>query len=495
MLHVRGVHYDVGHEYEVGQGQSPGNTRPHFETAGVAADMAMIAGQLHANAVRVTGTDLSRVARAAGLALEAGLTVWFSPHPGDLAGDDIVGYLAKAARRAEELRSTTGSVVMVAGCELSLFCAGYLPGRTIDDRLNALTGVTVVPDLHASFSELPYALNTTLGQSVAAIKDHFRGPVTYASAPWEIVDWTPFDLVSVDLYRDSANAAGYRDSLRGYTRFGKPVVVSEFGCCTYAGAADAGGAGFMIFDYDAQPTKLKLKVTGLQRNEAEQSRYLSELLAIFDEEGIHGAFWHTFAGWGFPHRPNPQRDLDLGSFGLVKVIEAPSTDKQEFVLEPKAAFWALAAAYRNTLRDAGRTGRFVEVVRGEHEHLVRQATVSDADVVAELLDAFNREFDTPSPGTEVLAARLRHLIAGDHLVILLGGEPSVGVAVLSWRPSIWYEGPVVTLDELYVRPHMRGQRVGHAMLEAACRVARERGSLADAGNQRRWRGHRCSPFL
>lgn len=345
MVRVRGVHYDVGHTYDTGQGQGPASTRPHFDRVGVEADMAMIARQLHANAVRVTGTDLSRVAVAGALALETGLAVWFSPHPGDLAGDDIVSYLAEAARMAEELRSGAGSVVMVAGCELSLFCAGYLPGSTLGDRLEALTGTSYVPGLHASFGRLPRALDATLGQSVAAIKDHFHGPVTYASAPWETVDWTRFDLVSADLYRDSSNAAGYHGLLRSYARFGKPVVVSEFGCCTFKGAAGAGGAGFMIFDDETRPP-LKLKVTGLQRSEAEQARYLSELLATFEAEGIHGAFWHTFAGWTFPHRPDPRTDLDLGSFGLVKVIEAAATDSKAFVLEPKEAFWTLAVAYR-----------------------------------------------------------------------------------------------------------------------------------------------------
>jgi GNAT superfamily N-acetyltransferase len=104
--------------------------------------------------------------------------------------------------------------------------------------------------------------------------------------------------------------------------------------------------------------------------------------------------------------------------------------------------------------------------------------MADAAVVAEMLDAFNREFDTPTPGTEVLAARLRKLFAGDRLVALLGGEPAVGVAVLSLRSNVWYDGPVAALDELYVQPDMRGQRFGHAMLEAACRLARERGAEA-----------------
>lgn len=115
------------------------------------------------------------------------------------------------------------------------------------------------------------------------------------------------------------------------------------------------------------------------------------------------------------------------------------------------------------------------VVTG-HERPVRQAVASDAAVVAELLDAFNREFDTPTPGPAALTERLRQLIPGDEVVVLLAGEPAAGVAVLSFRPNVWHEGPSAVLDELYVRPDLRGQRFGHAMLEAACRLARERGA-------------------
>ncbi|MCM3887167.1 GNAT family N-acetyltransferase [Frankia sp. R82] len=110
------------------------------------------------------------------------------------------------------------------------------------------------------------------------------------------------------------------------------------------------------------------------------------------------------------------------------------------------------------------------------EHPVRLATTSDAVVVAELLEAFNREFDTPTPATPVLAARLRRLLALDCFVVLLGGEPAVGVAVMSLRPDVWSDGPVATLDELYVQPDLRGRRFGHAMLAAACHLAGERGA-------------------
>ena len=107
---------------------------------------------------------------------------------------------------------------------------------------------------------------------------------------------------------------------------------------------------------------------------------------------------------------------------------------------------------------------------------VRPATAAEAGVVATLLDDFNREFDTPTPGAQVLTARLRRLLAGEDLIALLAGDPAVGLAVMSFRPNPWYDGPVATLDELYVRPDLRGRRIGHALLEQACRLAREHGA-------------------
>jgi GNAT superfamily N-acetyltransferase len=109
------------------------------------------------------------------------------------------------------------------------------------------------------------------------------------------------------------------------------------------------------------------------------------------------------------------------------------------------------------------------------EHRVRRATVDEAATVATLLDDFNREFDTPTPGVEVLTERLRDLLAGDDVVSLLIGQPAVGIAVVSFRRNVWYAGPVALLDELYVRPNHRNRRLGHALLEAAGDLARQRG--------------------
>ncbi|MGI8815648.1 MAG: GNAT family N-acetyltransferase [Pseudonocardia sp.] len=105
----------------------------------------------------------------------------------------------------------------------------------------------------------------------------------------------------------------------------------------------------------------------------------------------------------------------------------------------------------------------------------RVATVAEAATVARLLDAFNREYRTPTPGPSVLATRLRRLLAGKDVVALLAGDPAFAVALLTLRPNVWYEAPVALLDELYVQPRLRGRGLGSALLAAAEAVVRERG--------------------
>ncbi len=103
------------------------------------------------------------------------------------------------------------------------------------------------------------------------------------------------------------------------------------------------------------------------------------------------------------------------------------------------------------------------------------ATVAQVAVVAGLLDAFNREYGTPTPGEVVLGTRLRRLLAGRQVIAVLTGDPAVGIALLSLRPNVWYDGPVAVLDELYIAPQLRGGGLGTALLKAAEAVVRQRG--------------------
>jgi hypothetical protein len=306
--------------------------------------------------VRVSGDDPQRLARAGEHALAAGLELWFSPVPINLVPGALPGYLARCAREAERLRrAAEGRVVLVLGCEISLWCAGFFPGGdSVLGRIAAVTDPALgsKPDVMAALADGLERARRAHRDIVRAAREEFAGPVTYAAAPWETVDWELFDLVSVDLYRDSTNAARYRDELRSYARFGKPVAVTEFGCCTYRGAADRGGLGWMITDLNSDPPF----IPGIyERDEGEQVRHLHDMLAVYEAESIDSAFWFTFAGFEQPRHPtDPHRDLDLASYGVVAVLDHErGTTYPDMAWEPKLVFGALAAAYAAPGRDRG----------------------------------------------------------------------------------------------------------------------------------------------
>ena len=83
------------------------------------------------------------------------------------------------------------------------------------------------------------------------------------------------------------------------------------------------------------------------RDEQVQATYLRELLDIFTTEGVDAAFVCTFVCYGWPHRSNPREDLDMASWGVVKVLEnRRGSTYPDMPWEPKAEFIALADFYQ-----------------------------------------------------------------------------------------------------------------------------------------------------
>ena len=330
----KGINYDTGF--------CPGgeNSRPHFDASVVGSEMRVIARELHCTAVRISGGEPARLSVAGELAAAEGLEVWFAPFPCELTTDELAPLFADCADRAEHLRRSGASVVLVLGCELTLFGAGFLPGGTVYERIQGLQSHG--PRLYAAFARLPGKLNGFLAATAEAARSRFAGPLTYASGMWEPVDWRLFDIVATDAYRDASNARTFRSELRKRLQHGKPLAVTEFGCCGYAGAADRGGMGWAIIDASADPPRLDGDYV---RDESEQVRYLAELTAIFAEEGVDLAFWFTFAGYPLVHDPEARRDLDMASYGVVRMLPGgPGSGHNGLGWEPKLAFRALAQA-------------------------------------------------------------------------------------------------------------------------------------------------------
>lgn len=107
---------------------------------------------------------------------------------------------------------------------------------------------------------------------------------------------------------------------------------------------------------------------------------------------------------------------------------------------------------------------------------MRRATPGDAPRVARLLHDFQREYDEPSPGVEMLEDRYEELIRNKDMIVLLVGESPDGFAQLRFRPWVYSAGLHSYLEELYVVPDLRGNGLGRALLDAALETARGEGA-------------------
>jgi ribosomal protein S18 acetylase RimI-like enzyme len=107
---------------------------------------------------------------------------------------------------------------------------------------------------------------------------------------------------------------------------------------------------------------------------------------------------------------------------------------------------------------------------------VRKATTSDAGDAARLMHAFNTEFEEPIDEPGVLERRYRDQLEGGDVTVILGGDGPDGFAQLRYRGQIYSDAPAAYLEELYVRPPIRGQGLGRALLEAAMDEARAFGA-------------------
>ncbi len=330
----KAVNYDVGT-----RASADWPSRPDFDPATVRREMEIIGRDLGCSAVRIFGEDPDRLRVAAAHALEVGLRVWFSPDLFNAGEREWLPYLATCARTARDLGSP--DVVFVVGRELTFFMRGLVIGGDAFARIRTFSSVPRLIANLAVKGSWNRRLNRFLARATAAVRAEFTGPVTYASGSWEEVDWSIFDLVAVDLYRDASNEASFPERVRACFRHGKPVAITEFGCCTYRGAAAKGALGWAVVDRKATPPAVR---PGLVRDEHEQAAYLRDLLGVFAEAGVETAFAFTFASYSYPRDPDPRHDLDLAAYGLVSCYrDRKGATYPDMSWEPKEAFHAYAS--------------------------------------------------------------------------------------------------------------------------------------------------------
>ena len=350
----RGVVYDVGLNF----GGTGFSVEP-FNPALVEYDMKAIAGELHANAVRIEGEEIARLQIAARSAHAMGLTVFFNPWKMNATIEETRVYFEEAAKTAERLRSEGIDLVFIAGCEYTIFSKGVFPGDSFNERVMFLGPLFpsghMIEDIPQALLDKSVELNKVLRSFVEVIRSHFGGQITYSAGSWEVVDWDIFDVVGIDYYRRGETAEKYVSCLDRY-RIGKPLAVLEVGCCAYEGAAERGDGGFVllkgtnpdgtgIFENDIIPT----------RSEKEQAEYVGTQLELLNNAGVDAAFIYVFS---FPCMPAGEgvRDLDMMSFSLVKTIPGDdSRSKNMPPWVPKESFHRVADVFRSMEQEEQRS--------------------------------------------------------------------------------------------------------------------------------------------
>ena len=341
-MFLKGINYDVGSYFRKGK-----LSREDFIEGDIRKEIEIIRHDLHCDAIRISGYDIQRLTKASEFALQQGLQVWLSPACIDATREEALVYLKDCAIAAEQLRLKYTDLILVVGCEYSLYLKGFLKGETLYDRLKRMFNpIGIFLNTTGLRKNMYQRLNLFLEEMVQNIRREFLGKLTYASGTWERINWELFDMVGIDHYRASYNKSSYRKQIAAYYTFKKPVCLLEFGCCTYKGAEDKGGAGWAITEFRNGRMVIKGQPV---RDEVVQSEYIIDLLNIFRSEQVYAAFVFTFVNPRYKFNTNPLYDLDMASYGIVKPVDATNQDSfKGLPWIPKKAFYSIAEYYKGT---------------------------------------------------------------------------------------------------------------------------------------------------
>ncbi len=109
---------------------------------------------------------------------------------------------------------------------------------------------------------------------------------------------------------------------------------------------------------------------------------------------------------------------------------------------------------------------------------IRPATVVDVPVILQLirdLAAYERAPNEVTATKEQLVDVLFGKKPAAEVLLAFENETPVGFAVFFHNFSTWLGRPGLYLEDLFVKPEMRGKGYGRALLVDLARIARERG--------------------
>jgi len=282
---IKGISYLVGRQFLY----SP-TFRDELE---LREQLDVIKNELRCNALKIYGDYEDWLVRSAEIAIDKGFeTIAVAPlyrmanKTAEIDIEENIRRVAALSKRVEELRLKSDRILLMLPCELSLEVIGIRSGTTYADRQKQLSS-------QWRSQEIFNRLNFYLDKMTNEVRKNYHGQITYGKLAGgdqgggcEKVDWNRLglDIVGAQEYWNKRYFSREQvlKTLLDLKPYGKPIWITEFGCCSYEGASQYGGAGgdyvYLNTNYD----------------EREQARHIADQIGIYKAAKMDGIFLHAF---------------------------------------------------------------------------------------------------------------------------------------------------------------------------------------------------------
>jgi GNAT superfamily N-acetyltransferase len=127
---------------------------------------------------------------------------------------------------------------------------------------------------------------------------------------------------------------------------------------------------------------------------------------------------------------------------------------------------------------AANSRHILRVKRGSHKFTIRSASVVDVPIILRLIQDL-ATYERAPKGVTATEKQLVDVLFGEkpaaEVLLAFENDTAVGFAVFFHNFSTWLGKPGLYLEDLFVKPEMRGKGYGRALLVHLAKIARERG--------------------
>lgn len=228
-------------------------------------DLLFIRDKLNCKNIRIFGSNMDKLIIASKASLNLGILPWLSPRFIDSDFETTKKMFKLFCIKAKN--NGLGDEPLFVANEFVLDCSDLLD-KKIDSwsrRTNVVLNKLKTGKVFDVTDKVEILFKT-------ARKCGWKGPLSYASFMYEIVDWESIDddnfMVAKNLYWENDSKTGapetpefYEEKVKKLIKeaAGKNVVISEYGAVPHKDSLAAGGGGFMLrgnTDYNAQKDAL-----------------------------------------------------------------------------------------------------------------------------------------------------------------------------------------------------------------------------------------------